>query len=320
MVDVTRMGRGAAALRRLWRRRAGTWWWAIVVIVVPVVVIAAAAVTALLLFVTSGTPQNQIELIKVGLTVGAGTGGVVALVLNGRRQWSTEHDARERRLTELYLKAVEQLGSDRAAIRHGGLYALERVAQDNPTQRQTVVDVFCAYLRGPYSSPPESGQTRRLGVRRPLLTASAARRRVAITRPSATAPKGETSAAEVQQEREVRLTVQRILGRRLRPGADPDHPADTFWADIDIDLTGATLINFNLDLAGAPPVGPGHAVPARPGGMIARRHTCWRGRWRRIFPLGVFWEARSRTRRPPRTCSGATVLLDKCREPRRGRR
>ncbi len=34
---------------------------------------------------------NQIELIKTGLTVGAGTGGVVALVLNGRRQWSTEH-------------------------------------------------------------------------------------------------------------------------------------------------------------------------------------------------------------------------------------
>jgi hypothetical protein len=41
-------------------------------------------------------------------------------------------DAAAWRVTDLYAKAVEQLGSGKAVIRHGGLYALERVAQDNP--------------------------------------------------------------------------------------------------------------------------------------------------------------------------------------------
>ncbi|SFJ73581.1 hypothetical protein SAMN04489731_13522 [Amycolatopsis regifaucium] len=87
--------------RRRWRARGGTWWWAIVVIVVPVALIAAGAVTTLLLFIDPGSDaKNRIELIKVGLTVGAGTGGVVALVLTGRRQWSTEHDNTERRSTK----------------------------------------------------------------------------------------------------------------------------------------------------------------------------------------------------------------------------
>lgn len=73
-------------------------------------------------------------------------------------QW----DAAARRVTDLYGKSVEQLGSDKAAVRLGGMYALERLAQDNPEQRPTVVSVFCAYLRmsfEPPVTPPESEDT-----------------------------------------------------------------------------------------------------------------------------------------------------------------
>ncbi|MBE8515992.1 hypothetical protein ILP97_00355 [Amycolatopsis sp. H6(2020)] len=59
----------------------------------------------------------RLDALKVGLSVAVGSGGVVALYLSWRRQHSTEadldnreHDAAERRLTELYLKAVEQSG------------------------------------------------------------------------------------------------------------------------------------------------------------------------------------------------------------------
>jgi hypothetical protein len=52
-------------------------------------------------------------------TLVVGTGGLVALELAARRQRSTEltlvhteHDATERRITELYTKAADQLGSD----------------------------------------------------------------------------------------------------------------------------------------------------------------------------------------------------------------
>jgi hypothetical protein len=79
-------------------------------------------------------PAARIEAIKTGLGIGAGTGGGFALLLAVRRQWhqevtgaSTEHDATERRVTELYTKAVEQLGSDKAPVRLGGMYALERL-------------------------------------------------------------------------------------------------------------------------------------------------------------------------------------------------
>jgi len=232
--------------RRRWRDRGGTWWWAIVVIVVPVALIAAAAVTALLLFIDpGGDAKNRIELIKVGLTVGAGTGGVVALVLTGRRQWSTEHDATERRLTELYVKAVEQLGSDKPAVRHGGLYALERVAQDNPDHRQVVVDVICAYLRAPFQLPGAPRPRSQPGIHRPLARKGASRQRAAKgnqPEPPAVAELND----DARQEREVRLTAQRILGAHLKPGSDPKHPAKTFWKDINLDLTGATLIDFDL--------------------------------------------------------------------------
>lgn len=40
-------------------------------------------------------------------------------------------------------------------MRLGGLHALERLAQDNPAQRQTIVDVICAYLRMPYTPPDD---------------------------------------------------------------------------------------------------------------------------------------------------------------------
>lgn len=148
-------------IRKRWRNRRGTWWWAILVIVVPVAGLTGTAVWLLPTLVDVVAPGDQLEIIRIALTVGAGTGGVVALVLAGRRQWSiehahkaTEHDAAERRITELYTKAVDQLGSDHAAVRLGGLYALERLANTTPTQQSTIGNVICAYLRMPYTSPP----------------------------------------------------------------------------------------------------------------------------------------------------------------------
>lgn len=164
---------------------------------------------------------TRVEAIKTGLGIAAGTGGLFALLLAVRRQWHQEIavasrtlDAAERRVTELYTKAVEQLGSDKAPVRLGGLYALERLAQHNLEQRQTMVNVVCAYLRMPYEPTGEHdiGDAARLAV----------------------------------QEREVRQAVQRILTNHLRPGSDPIRPSAFFWPDIDLNLTGALLIDFNL--------------------------------------------------------------------------
>ncbi|MGI5507410.1 pentapeptide repeat-containing protein [Lentzea sp. CA-135723] len=184
----------------------------------------------------------RFDALRTGLSIGIGSGGIFALYLAWRRQHATEvallqkerdhelqldvteHtrlDAEARRVTELYSKSSEQLGSDKAPVRLAGLYALERLAQDNPDQRQTVVNVLCAYLRMPYTLPvaPPADDT-----------------------DEATRTRHDTSL----QEREVRFTAQNILTGHLYPGPTPDDPIPTFWPDTDLNLTGAALIEFDL--------------------------------------------------------------------------
>ncbi|MEU8185227.1 pentapeptide repeat-containing protein [Micromonospora sp. NPDC049047] len=219
-------------------------WW---LVLVGLLVAAALGWLVLGLLLTEADRASQadtratlrIDAIRTGLTVVAGTGGGLALLLAARRQWiaeraqrhqervaardqahrdrvqahaeavaeaaqrqqdrqagAAEHDAAERRLTELYTRAVELLGNDSAAVRLGGLHALERLGQDNPGQRPTIAAVLCAYLRMP-------------------------------------APDGET------RETEVRRTAQRVLTGHLRAD-DAAH-----WPELTLDLTGATLVDFD---------------------------------------------------------------------------
>jgi hypothetical protein len=148
-------------------------------------------------------------------------------------------DATERHITELYTKAIEQLGSDRAPVRLGGLYALERLAQDNPAHRQTIVNVICAYLRMPFSpAVPNS---------KPEPEAADGQKEPGTESETGTDGIGDTW----QQERQVRLTAQSILAEHLRDDRAEDQqssdpPSSRFWNNIRLDLTAATLIDFNL--------------------------------------------------------------------------
>lgn len=125
-------------------------------------------------------------------------------------------DAAAKRITELYTKAEEQIGSEKAPVRLGGLYALERMAQDNPDQRHTVINVMCAYLRMPY---------------RPIEDDNQEDDRLSYT----------DDQTRRQEEREVRLTAQRIIQNHLQRGARA-----TFWPGMELDLSGASLVDFSL--------------------------------------------------------------------------
>ncbi|WP_433127818.1 pentapeptide repeat-containing protein [Micromonospora sp. CA-240977] len=196
--------------------------------------------------------QLRVDLIRNLLGVFAGMGALVALLVAIRRQYVQErvdhvdqdlkaraaadskHDADERRLTELYVKAAEQLGSEKAPVRLAALYALDRIGQGNPAQRQTITNVICAYLRMPYEPPQPTDQGTEL-VRfgnPPELRAAERQRRL-------------DEEQRRREEREVRLTAQGILARRLRPplitlGEDYD-----IW-DVSLDLSYATLIDFDF--------------------------------------------------------------------------
>lgn len=139
-----------------------------------ILVVAGVVVVGLVVWLSLafGDEPNRLEAIRTAGLIVVVAGGAVGLLLLARRQRSAEialrqkdiaaartHelqtrvaddarvDAAERRVTELYTTAVDQLASDKLPVQFGGLYALERLGQHNVDQRQTIVNVLCAYLR-----------------------------------------------------------------------------------------------------------------------------------------------------------------------------
>ena len=120
---------------------------------VVVLGIGAAAFTVLLRRYGGAGTGVELDVIRTASAITVAAGGAATLLLAARRQAHTERDTSEQRITELYTRAVDQLGAEKAPVRLGGLHALERLAQNNPTQRQTIVDVICSYLRMPFTPP-----------------------------------------------------------------------------------------------------------------------------------------------------------------------
>ncbi|GDY28972.1 pentapeptide repeat-containing protein [Gandjariella thermophila] len=211
---------------------------------VGLIIVAGLSVAVLWTQFSNGDQRDSVRLdtIRTAASIVVGTGGAAALLLTARRQRSTEldlkqneHDATERRVTELYGKAADQLGSDKAPLRLAGLYALERLAQGNPAHRQTIVNLICAYLRMPFVPPPTPSPADLSST-----DGRTGRRRLSAVRPRVRPADGP---AELQ-ELEVRQTAQRLLVEHLRPGKDDRQPDPSYWEGMDLNLTGATLVKL----------------------------------------------------------------------------
>ncbi|MFG1871358.1 pentapeptide repeat-containing protein [Micromonospora arborensis] len=188
------------------------------------------------------------ELVKLIFAIVAGAGGVAALVVAYRRQRVAEHqnalahadglraeeaDKRAkietdrngvRLFNERFTKASEQLGSEKPAVRLAGVYAMAGLADDWREGRQTCIDVLCAYLRMPYSPPPDASNEAPAQVDGQMPSLDLDRARAA------------------REEREVRHTVIRLIGRHLRLTED-DAPS---WSGYDFDFTGAVFDGGNF--------------------------------------------------------------------------
>jgi flagellar basal body-associated protein FliL len=241
------------------RPRKPIWVYVLISLIVAAVVFTVSTVAILFAIGTtqhsSKSPGPKVdaassgeifEVVRLSLLVVAGLGGLVALVVTYRRQLVAEEaharqhrisaqdqeQAISRRATELYTQAVEQLTSPLAAIRVGGMYALERLGEENEGYRQVVVDVLCAYLRTSIS------------VTKDELAALADGFLADVTDPDVI-PK---------EDIQVRMVAQRILtGHQRKPrlveGAVQSLNAlpktKSYWAGIDLNLSDATLIHFD---------------------------------------------------------------------------
>jgi hypothetical protein len=69
-----------------------------------------------------------------------------AQTASSRHEAQTKADL-QRRITESFSKAIEQLGSDKLEVRLGGIYALERISQESPRDYWTVMENLTAFVR-----------------------------------------------------------------------------------------------------------------------------------------------------------------------------
>lgn len=149
-------GRHAPELKSVW-------------LVAPLVLLLAGALSLLIyqnvydLLAHQGNdqkPRQQVnvnDVIRTTVTILTLIGAVLAGIYAYRKQLLAEGDASRadaRQLADRYSTAAEQLGHTQPAVRLAGVYALARLADDWPEQRQVCIDVLCAYIRMPYESAP----------------------------------------------------------------------------------------------------------------------------------------------------------------------
>ncbi|MFG2108829.1 pentapeptide repeat-containing protein [Micromonospora chersina] len=186
-------------------------------------------------------PRTLFDAAKVALTVVAGLGGVVALVVAYRRQGlnEAEHKREDAKLfTERFVKASELLGSEKAAIRLAGVYAMASLADDWPHGRQTCIDVLCAYIRMPQRLTEKHA---RYG--RPAGAGSKPERLETDTDSDVATDYIGEARYNPREERQVRETVTRVIVDHLH------EDAPTNWFGHVFDFTGATF--EDLDFGGA---------------------------------------------------------------------
>lgn len=137
----------------------------------------------------------------------AGSGALVALIVSYRKQKIAEADSahdRTRVFNERFATIATQLGDESPAVRLAAVHSLAGLADDWEENRQTCIDVLCAYLRMPYE--PDPGED------------AAPAERLAF-----------------QSNRQVRHTVIRIITGHLTDGAPVS------WQGKNFDFTGSTF-------------------------------------------------------------------------------
>lgn len=165
---------------------------------------------------------NQLDLTKIALSVTAGVGGAVALVVAYRRQ----RDLERGRFAELFGAAARQLGDEDPAVRLAGVYAMAGVADEfsAPVRRQQCVDVLCGYLRLPYE--PDDGANHLISRAETARESDREVERVYRVR---------------HNDREVRGTIVQVIADHLRPYGEAS------WSRCDFDFTGAVLENADFE-------------------------------------------------------------------------
>jgi hypothetical protein len=159
--------------------------------------------------------HDTVGVLQLVFASVAGAGALVALIVAYRRQKIAEADSahdRTRVFNERFIAIAAQLGDEQPAVRLAGVHAMAGLADDWKANRQTCIDVLCAFLRMPYE--PDPGQA---------------------------APAAEQLAYRAKQE--VRHTVIRVIAAHLRDDAQVS------WQGHDLDFTSVVFDGGDFERA-----------------------------------------------------------------------
>lgn len=114
--------------------------------------------------------HDTVGILQLVFASVAGAGALVALIVAYRRQKVAEADSahdRTRVFNERFTTIAAQLGDAQPAVRLAGVHAMAGLADDWKANRQTCIDVLCAYLRLPYEPDPgeQASSAERLAFR-----------------------------------------------------------------------------------------------------------------------------------------------------------
>ena len=91
--------------------------------------------------------KEYFELENAIRTMVAQAGAGIAILVGLYFTWRRVEVAGEGQITERFTRAIDQLGSEKREVRLGGIYALERIANDSVKDHWTIVETLAAYIR-----------------------------------------------------------------------------------------------------------------------------------------------------------------------------
>ncbi|MFF8381908.1 pentapeptide repeat-containing protein [Streptomyces sp. NPDC015661] len=160
------------------------------------------------------------QTLMAGVAALAAIGALIYTAQTTRATVETVELTAKGQITERYTAAVDQLGDDELAVRLGGIYALERIAQESPADQSMIMEVIAGFLR-------EHSPAQRRTTKPPRLPVAQSRSDVPFVK--------DPVKADVQ-------AAATVLGRR-----DTRHDQPRFRLDLtNVNLRGANLEKANF--------------------------------------------------------------------------
>lgn len=94
-------------------------------------------------YVNPDDPSERTGMAQLVATIVAG----VLLLIGVYQTQNRDRLGEQGQITDRFTKAIEQLGSEKLAVRLGGIYALERIARDSERDHWPILEVLTAFIR-----------------------------------------------------------------------------------------------------------------------------------------------------------------------------